>query len=509
MKNFFINNKSIKTRFLATLFINIARIGLGFISGIVIARGLGPADYGNYNFLLGSFGSITALLDMGTPTAFYTFLSQKKRGMKFYIYYFLWTLIQFLVILSLIAVIFPGSWLEKIWLGHKKGMIVMAFMASFMMNKVWQIATYAGESIRATIIVQLHNIIIAGLYLCLVFIMFFLQCLSIQNIFIIIALIYFLLSFLLMNRLKADLTVKEKVTLSDIINEFKAYCAPLVFYSIAGFFYSFADMWLLQKFGGAVQQGFYSIGLRFSSICLIATTSILQVFWKEIAEANASGNRQRLYYLYTRISRALCFIGAAGACFLIPFSREILIFLFGSKYETGWLCLAVMFLYPVHQSLGQINGTYFFASAQTRLYTKIGIFFMIISIPTAYFLLAPSSGAIKGLGLNSTGMALKMVILQAIGVNVSTYYISRVSGWKFSFLYQFGTIGLLLFASFAIKIFLMWFFNTLNVFFHPLVVMVFCAPFYILAVGLVLYLFPGLSGLEKREVLNFLKLKRI
>jgi len=28
-----------------------------------------------------------------------------------------------------------------------------------------------------------------------------------------------------------------------------------------GFAYSFADTWLLQRFGGAVQQGFYSISL--------------------------------------------------------------------------------------------------------------------------------------------------------------------------------------------------------------------------------------------------------
>ena len=84
-----INNQSVKVRFLTTLFVNIARVGLSFIGGIIIARSLGPAVYGNYSFLLGSFISITTLLDMGTSSAFYTFLSQRKRGLKFYVYYFL------------------------------------------------------------------------------------------------------------------------------------------------------------------------------------------------------------------------------------------------------------------------------------------------------------------------------------------------------------------------------------------------------------------------------------
>lgn len=86
--NLFINNQSVKARFLTTLFVNIARIGLGFVGGIIIARALGPAGYGNYSFLLGSFASIVALIDMGTSSAFFTFFSQRKRSSKFYLYYF-------------------------------------------------------------------------------------------------------------------------------------------------------------------------------------------------------------------------------------------------------------------------------------------------------------------------------------------------------------------------------------------------------------------------------------
>lgn len=502
----FIDNQSIRVRFFTTLVVNILAVGLSFASGLIIARGLGPAGYGNFNFLLISFVSITALLDMGTSSAFYTFLSQRKRSLEFYLYYFLWLTIQFILILAFIALIFPESWRHKIWLGNTKGVIVLAFLASFMTTKVWQTITQAGESIRATVIVQLHNIILSGLYLCVVLTMVFLHSMTMHNLFIVIAFTYLLLAFLLGKRLKDNLIISEEAQLPNIFNEFKNYCTPLIIYSIVSFAYSFADVWLLQRFSGAVQQGFYSVGLRFSALCLIATTSMLKVFWKEITEAKELGNKERLYYLYTKVSRGLCFVGAIGACFLIPFSKEILLFLLGPKYEMAWLCLAVMFLYPIHQALGQINGTYFYATAQTKLYSKLGIIMMMASIPITYFVLSAPSSIIPGLGLGSVGLALKMVILQIIGVNICTYFICRLSEWKFNFLYQFESIGLLLIISFAIKGFLSWFSHISDISFHPLFLMGLSMPIYILGVGLIIYLFPGLSGLERKQVLNSVRL---
>lgn len=500
----FANNQSIKVRFFFSLLVNIARMGLGFVAGIIIARSLGPGGYGNYNFLLGSFISIMTLIDMGTSFAFYTFLSQRKQNSKFYLYYFVWLGMQFILILVLIALIFPDIWRNKIWLGQTKSLIIIAFSASFIKNKIWQTVTQAGESIRATVIVQLHNIIYAGLYLCIVLAMVFLHYLTISNLFVMVIFTYFLFTLLLAGRLKHNLIVEGEAKFPKIIDKFKTYCTPLIIYSIVSFAYSFADVWLLQKFGGAVQQGFYSVGLRFSGISLIITTSVLKVFWKEIAEANELRNKERVYYLYTKISRSFYFIAAVGACFLVPFSKEILILLLGPKYEAGWLCLAIMFIYPIHQSLGQINGTYFYATTQTKLYSKLGIIMMMVGIPVTYFVLASPSAMIPGLGLASIGLALKMVILNMIGVNIFTYFICKSSKWKFNFLYQFTTIGLLLMASFTIKGFLSWSLNLINISLYPLVFIIICIPIYILIIGVIIYFFPKIIGIEKEELISFL-----
>ena len=164
-----------------------------------------------------------------------------------------------------------------------------------------------------------------------------------------------------------------------------------------------------------------------------------------------------------------------------------------------------MFIYPIFQSLGQINGSYFHATAQTRLHSTIGIIKMIVSIPVTYFVLAPSSNMIPGLGLGSVGLALKIVILAAISVNISHFFICKISNGRLNIFNQFTSIGLLLAASFVIKFFLIWVWHVLDTPFSGLLIMIFCAPIYILIAGVIIYLFPGLCGLERGQIISFVR----
>ena len=80
----------VKSRFMVSLLTNVLRGFLSFITILILARGLGPASYGDFAFLMGSFVAIKTLLDLGTSSAFYTFLSQKPRGSYFILIYIIW-----------------------------------------------------------------------------------------------------------------------------------------------------------------------------------------------------------------------------------------------------------------------------------------------------------------------------------------------------------------------------------------------------------------------------------
>lgn len=495
------DKKSIKVRFLTTFITNILRVGFSFITGLVIARTLGPGEYGNFSFLLGSFTSLATLVNMASSSAFYTFISQRQRGKKFFLYYVCWILFQLLILLLLVLFL-PDSIRQKIWLGHPFGLVLLALLASFAMNQLWRLAAQIGESIRDTVGVQIRNLALAVAYLVCVAVLAGFHIVSVKNLFILNVILYLLFSILYAWRIYQTgiLSKGEGEDLRDVLGEFKSFCLPLVIYTGVGFLYSFADYWLLQKFGGSVQQGYYAIGARFSALSLIATTSMLQVFWKEIAEANSLGNMERVRLLYRRVSRSLYFIGAVISCVMIPFSREILALLLGPSYQDAWLPLSLMFLYPIHQSMGQITGTMFYATGKTKAQSYIGIFFMVISIPTVYILLAPKSAIVPGFQLGAMGLAMKMVGCQILGVNLMAFFVARYINTPFDWSHQFYVLILLLPLGFISKFFAQYLFSLASFDGYIILVMAVSGIFYSMSVIALIYYFPSTAGVNRDQI---------
>ncbi len=495
------NRKSIRVRFLTTVATNILRAGISFCAGLLIARTLGPAEYGNFNFLLGSFMSLATLVDMASSSAFYTFVSQKRRGAKFLIYYSAWLLIQFTTLLLLVLFL-PASLKEKIWLGHPKNIVLIALLASFTMNQIWRYAGQIGESIRDTVGVQIRNIILALAYLICVLLILKFNLASIKTFFILNTILYLVFACFYGLRLyKVGVFFQgEPENLKDILQEFRNYCSPLAICAVASFFYYFADYWLLQKFGGPVQQGYYAIGAKFATLSLIATTSMLQVFWKEIAEAHSLGNTERVRELYEKVSRGLYFLGAVLSCFLVPFSRQILCLLLGPAYREAWIALSLMFLYPVHQSMGQITGTMLYSMGQTRTKSYIGLFFMAISIPATYFMLAPRNFIIPGLSMGARGLAFKMVLCQLVDVNLMAFFVAKYLKIPFKWSYQVAVLLLLAPAGFTSKFLAGAICSLLFGTQEPPIVMTTAALLYGLFTALLVFRVPSLAGYTREQV---------
>jgi len=177
----------------------------------------------------------------------------------------------------------------------------------------------------------------------------------------------------------------EETTSIEIFKEYRKYCHPLILLALVSFAYDFADKWMLQKFGGSIQQGYFQISSQFAAVSILATSSILNVFWKEIAEAWEKKDRKMMANLYLKISRGLVMLSVIVSGLLIPWTKEIINILLGATYANAWSVLAIMLLYPIHQSMGQIGGALLLATGQTHKYMFVSIAMMIISIPVSFF----------------------------------------------------------------------------------------------------------------------------
>ena len=428
---------SLPSRLTFSLGANFLRAAASFVSALILARVLGPDNYGVMMFLIASFVAIYQLLDFGTSSAFFTFLSEQEKSYQFILMFFVWLAVQFCIPLFFILLLMPQEWLNIIWKQENKYLVSLALVATFFQSVSWSVITKMCEAYRFTRLAQGASALVALVHLILISFLSLFNVLSVETVLASICVLWFGFSVAVLFGLDVDREGTPKISLRSTFQMYATYCVPLLPFTVVGFLYNFGDRWLLQSFGGSIEQAFYAVAFQFGSLILLFTTSILHIFWKEIAEAHHRNDAILVKKLLRQFSRTLFFISSLGAGFLIPWAGDILTVSFGTAYSGGVATLMVMFLFPVHQAVGQIFGTFAYATSETRIYANVSIFFMIISIVVSYALLADSSATIPGLGLGSLGLALKMVLVQAIQVNVLTFIFMREDRPIFEMFIQF------------------------------------------------------------------------
>lgn len=511
---------SIRKRFLFSAGANAARAAISLTVGLIVARGLGPADYGNLAYLLGSFWAIRALLDLGTSSAFYTFIAQRGRGYHYYVVYFAWLAFQFLFSVALVVVLLPAAVVAQFWLGLDRELILLALLATFLQNQVWLTVVQMHESVRQTVRIQLAGVLIILAHLILVAAMLFGDWLSLCAVLWAIVGEYFVAVVWLSATLRKSYVMLTPSSAADVssaddslrmvLMAYVHYCRPMAVIAVFSFAYEIVDRWLLQRYGGASQQGYYQVAAQLSTVSLLATTSILNIFWKEIAEANQLGVHERVASLYRKTTQSLVFLAAFVSCFLAPWAETLVDVLLGSAYQGAWPVLMLMLFYPIHQAVGQINGTLLMATGRNSLYMKITVTGLLVSIPVAYVLIASGAGFGEiGLGLGAMGLALKIVGLNFLFQNFQSWVISRHYGIAFQWLEQMGAVLILLFISSVCKYiviklqtFVLASFDVSQTLLMAVGMAVGGLLYFAAAMGLVMRL-PQLAGMRQDELLSY------
>lgn len=506
-----IANRRVPQRFAVTLVANGLRMALSLLTWLMVARALGADGYGNLAFLMGSFGAINLLLDFGSAHAFHTLVSARPRGRRFFAIYLTWTvLVQWGVTALAIVVLLPDDLFARVWFGLSRPLVLLALTATFLTSQMWAMVSQMGEALRQTVLVQTAAVVQAAAHFGLVMAAIALGWLSIGVVLWLLTLEYLLLTIvlgprLLAGNLAAGTGVQEEAV-RGIVREFAIFCKPLAIFGTVGVVYLFADRWLLQNFGGARQQGLFSIGQQIATVSLLATTSIMDVFWKEIAEARAHGDTARASQLYTAVRHALFFYTAWISCGVIPHTQNLLAWSVGSDFEGAWLPLTIMLFYPIHQSLSLVQSTFAYATGKPGAYTRAGILTMVLSIPIAYFLLAPPTARVPGLGLGAIGLSLKLVLLQVLGVVLAAHVLVRDNaGWSHDYGYQIKVLAFLVSLGLVCRWVVEAAMTALGLANDVVVVMV-ASILYSAGCAAAVYRFPDAAGLTRLQVSRALRL---
>jgi O-antigen/teichoic acid export membrane protein len=435
------------------------RGGISFIITALLARSLQPFEYGRYTFLIASFLTLRQLIDLSSSSAFFTFISQKARSRFFYKTYAIWICIQFFIPIILIGILIPKSIIYQILFERDRILLLLAFVSSFFQNSIWTFFSNLAESNRQSIISQKVYLSITFIHLIGIIIMIYYSVLNLEFIFSFVIIEWAIAAILICRNLKRNYIFDntENLNFVQILNMFIIYCRPYIFLVLFTFISQLFERWILHYNGGSDQQAYFSIASQYGGIILLVTTSILQILWKEFAQAAHEKNLIKIHDLYSRSTRLAFFFGVVSFGAILPWVDDLIELLLGKSYLPGKMSIMIMLFYPIHQSIGQILGTLFMATERNKQYVIVQIVYCIFGIGLTYFLVGSSHMILLTLNLGAVGMAIKMVILQFATVTTLQYIIAKINNWKFEFLYQIVFFCLAIFLAYCIKLILNFF----------------------------------------------------
>jgi O-antigen/teichoic acid export membrane protein len=513
---------SISSRVLHSITGNVMKSLINFFTTFFIAGILTPEDFGRMSYLLAIFVAIRQILDSGITSAFFTYASQKRMNRFFYLYYFSWLIIQLFISILFLLLIFPFSLVSSFLNNENIWLVLLVFIASFAQGIIWQSAQYLAESERKTGLSQLVGVLITFTHLIVIILGNECNYISLEFIFAALILEYLIGAIIIVRRLKylfAFNNLNEKGINQHVsrysfhgevrknVKLFGAYCLPLIPYTFITVFQDLGDRWLLKEFADMEHQAYYTIAMQFSAISLLATSSVLQIFWKEFAEAYENNLQDRFVGLYGQTVKVLFLLSVFSSMFLVPHGEIILRWLLGENYGKGALTFTIMLIYPIYQVVGQVGGTVLYATESTRLRFNLASIFLPVSLVTSFILLAPNSQFYFTLGLGSFGLSVKMILIQFLYTSVLNYYLWKKWGMKFSFLFQFKLIILFLAISYISKLVI----DDLHLIgdSYVLFTLLMYFLFYLTITVVIIWKFPSVLGFSRLEIDKLLHRMRV
>lgn len=496
---------SLSSRYFYKLASNIFTFVTSALMQAIVPRSLGPKSYGDFTFLSNFFTQVGAFCETGTPICFYTKFSQRPKDLALVAFYSYFTLINFAFLIAAIFILVHFDLYKGIWIGQDAFYIYLAVGLSILVRIVPFLNNMA-DAYGITVSAEKIKIIQRAIAVVLVFSLYVFGTLNLANFFYYQYLVNAILIaslFYIMRRsgffMKRDFLLDLR-QITGYVREFYAYSYPLFTYGIICLIGNLFDRWLLQKYGGSIEQGFFGFSYQIGAICFIFASAMSTLITREFTIAYGNKNLNEVARIFRRYIPLFYSITAFFACFIAVEAKSVIYIFGGNAYSNALLAVTIMAFYPIHQTYGQLSSSFFYASGKTKLYRNIGIVILLAGIPLTFFLIAPRK--YDGLNLGAVGLAIKYIALQFFHVNIELFFNSKIIGfsfWKY-FLHQLVCVGVLTATAFMSAFFVrkyLLFTGVINSFLITGLV-------YSGVVAFLIYKLPVVFGLKENDVRSIL-----
>ena len=440
------NEDSLKKRYSAKLFANIIN---GVVHAFLIAivpKALGPIAYGQFVYLQEFFKNAVGFLDMGSSLAFFSKLSARNNRKELIAFYFLYSFVVLCMLVGFIFIVDSSGYSDYMLPGVPNEYIYFGLFFGFF---TWftQIFIKISDAYAITVPVELLKIghKIGSLLLLLCFIRFTSFNLNNYFTFHYIALMSFIaiLTWLFIKKNILKGIFNSQFSILKLSKEFINYCHQLLVYSTVGLMAGMLDIWILQKTAGSEQTGYYGLAYSLAAICFFFTSAMTPIIIREFSKSYEERDLETMRKHFYRYIPMLYSVAAFFAVFLSVNSENVLIIFTQEQFQGATSVLVIMSLYPIHQTYGQLSGSIFYATGQTKLLRNIALVVMTFGMGISF-------GMIYIFDLGAVGLAFKMVIMQFIWVITQLYFNSMLLNMDMKYFIFHQIYSLVFFAILAV-----------------------------------------------------------
>lgn len=506
---------SLKKRYIFKIISNF----IGLISNVIVQaiapRSLGPQAFGDFNFLTNFFDQVLEMADGRSSVGALVKVSLRPNETGLVVFYLYFSILIPLLVFGSIGIIFGLGLDQLIWPGQVGKFIVLAALWSTLvwLHGVLHKLCDAYGFTREAEWVRIQQRVISVAVLTL---MFATATITLETFFYyyIFLLAYLLVGFaaILMMRGRWPKWADWKLPtqrIRDYTKEFYTYASPLFVYVAVESMVLVLDRWVLQRFSGSAEQGYFGFAYQMGYVSILFVGAIAPLIQREFSVAHAAKNFTHMAYLFKRYMPMLFSLSAFFTGF-IAFQSDKLVHLFaGSQFNASILAIAIMAFYPMFFTFSRVTSSVFYATGETQLFRNLGLIVQGVGLIMTWVLIA--SKKMGGLEMGAVGLAIKLVVVQAVLVNIQVWFSCRLLHIKFReyFVHQSATLLCFLVLGFLATRFvddvLMVYPN--QYFWEFLI----GGTFYCGLVGLVGYAVPSLFGIHRNDILQLISyvLKRL
>ncbi|MCG8568558.1 MAG: oligosaccharide flippase family protein [Spirochaetes bacterium] len=495
---------SLKKRYFYKILTNIINLLFNIITASIIPRALGPEIYGYFSYIQNFFSRIIGFFDSGLTSAFYNKITKRQKEYSLITFYLITSFVV-LVLLSLTIFLFTKMQLNKfIFPEHSKTIIFLGLVWGILFY-IQKMCINITDAYGLTVKAEIVRMIIRVFAVLLLLSFFLLSYLNIVSYFIyhyFVFLSFIIISIIIFIKNNSPIRITNwylpNRKWQGYLLEFYQFSHPLLTFQFFIMISAIFERWMLQKIAGSLEQGFFGFSYKISQICFLFSASLSPIFTRELILAFSNKNIAKMIALFHRYVPVLFSITAYFSCFLAINSYNAILLIGGSQYKGAYVSMIILSLLPIFQSFNQLAGSVFMATENTKLLRNIRIIQNLFGLLLTYFFIAPKS--MFGLELNSTGLALKFLILKIITTYVYLYFISRILTSNFGkyFFHQLFIIIVFSFVALVSKFLVDQFAASL------LLAFLLSGIIYSLLLSVLLYLVPNLFGLQRNDIQNIL-----